>query len=127
MGWSCGRSAARPPRGPDPPVIDVPGRRSSWPNPHHARLILFGLSVAGVIWAVGIFVLAGGGPGFDTYAYWRSTQVADPYTILNGFGAFQYTPAARILFLPLSLIPWPAVYWPWLVLSLGLVAWMCRR
>jgi hypothetical protein len=114
------------PRHDDAPMTAVLAHRPAWLSARRMRLVLFGLSLVGVIWAAGVFLMTQGGPGFDTFAYWRSTQVADPYTVLNGFGAFQYTPAARVLFAPLGLFPWPAVYWFWLALSLGLLTWISR-
>lgn len=91
----------------------------------NAAPLRLGLSVGGVILAVGLFVVAGS-PGFDLYAYWN-VDPADPYGSPQGFGAFHYSPAMAVAFLPLKLLPWPLAYWVWLGLMLGVLAWLGRR
>jgi hypothetical protein len=90
----------------------------------YAGPLRLGLSVGGVIFAVGLFVV-GGTPGFDLYAYWI-VDPADPYTATQGFGAFHYSPVLAVAFLPLKLLPWPLVYWVWLGLMLLVLAWLGR-
>jgi len=79
------------------------------------RLGLIGLSVVGVAGTVSIFT-AGGGPGFDTYAYWL-TGHGPLYAVGSGLGAFQYTPAALFFLWPVSLLPWPLAFPVWLAIS----------
>lgn len=91
----------------------------------YARPARLGLSVGGVILAVGLFIV-GGHPGFDLYAYWK-VDPADPYGPAGGFGAFHYSPPLAVAFLPLKILPWPLVYWVWLGLMLLVLAWLGRR
>jgi hypothetical protein len=91
----------------------------------NAAPLRLGLSVGGVILTVGLFAMAGS-PGFDLYAYWN-VNAADPYGSPQGFGAFHYSPAMAVAFLPLKLLPWPLAYWVWLGLMLGVLAWLGRR
>lgn len=79
-------------------------------------------SIAGVI----PFTLQlGVPPGLDLYAYWA----ADLDHLYAGAeigqtGAFLYSPAFAQAFAPLRLLPFELVYALWLILCLGLLAWM---
>jgi hypothetical protein len=84
------------------------------------RLGLIGLSVVGVAGTVSIFT-AGGGPGFDTYAYWL-TGHGPLYAVGDGLGAFQYTPAALFFLWPVSLLPWALAFPVWLAISAAALA-----
>ena len=86
--------------------------------------LLLGLSLGGLIVTVGLFAIAGT-PGFDLYAYW-AVDPLDPYGATGGFGAFHYSPVLAIAFLPLKLLPWPAVYWVWFALLVGVLVWLTR-
>ena len=80
------------------------------------RWALIGLSAVGLAGTFSIFAAAGGSPGFDTFAYWL-TGHGPLYAVRDGFGAFQYTPAALFFLWPVSLLPWPLAFPVWLVIS----------
>src|SRR5450759_2992170 len=89
------------------------------------RLALIGLSAVGLAGTISIFAAAGGSPGFDTYAYWL-TGHGPLYAVRDGFGAFQYTPAALFFLWPISLLPWPLAFPIWLVISAGVLVALGR-
>jgi len=89
------------------------------------RLALIGLSVVGLAGTISIFAGAGGAPGFDTYAYWL-TGHGPLYAVRDGFGAFQYTPAALFFLWPISLLPWSFAAYVWLVISSAALVAMGR-
>jgi hypothetical protein len=90
----------------------------------YRRPLLLGMSVGGVILAVGLFLKAGT-PGFDLYAYW-AVDPLDPYGATGGLGAFHYSPVLAVAFLPLKLLPWPAVYWVWFAFLFAVLVWLTR-
>jgi Glycosyltransferase family 87 len=90
------------------------------------RLALIGLSAVGLAGTISIFAAAGGSPGFDTYAYWL-TGHGPLYAVRDGFGAFQYTPAALFFLWPVSLLPWPLAFPVWLVISAAALVALGRR
>lgn len=87
-------------------------------------LLLPTLSIYGLLVFAVVFV-AGGSPGFDTYAYWI-TGHAPLYGIPPGFGGFNYPPPSLFFLWPLSLVPWPAVVAVWFLVQFGALAWICR-
>jgi hypothetical protein len=89
------------------------------------RLAVFGLSAVGLTGTISIFA-AGGSPGFDTYAYWL-TGHGPLYAVRDGFGAFQYTPAALFFVWPVSLLPWPFAFPVWLLISAVALVALGRR
>ncbi len=86
---------------------------------------LLGLSAVGLAGTISIF-LAGGGPGFDTYAYWL-TGHGPLYAVRDSLGSFQYTPAALFFLWPVSILPWPLAYAAWLAISAGALVALGRR
>jgi hypothetical protein len=103
----------------------VPAGLSALDTPLRRRAIRDGLSVAGVLVLVGLFVV-GRDPGYDAYGYWRATQ-GDPYGQVIGLGAFHYSPVALVAFAPLGLLPWPAAYWVVAGLSFAALVWLTGR
>lgn len=92
----------------------------------------WGAAVAGIAYLLGAvfgvipFTLQlGVPPGLDLYAYWAAdldNLYADAEIGLTG--AFLYSPAFAQAFAPLRLLPFELVYALWLILCLGLLAWM---
>jgi hypothetical protein len=66
------------------------------------------------------------GHGFDFYAYW-AVDLAHPYSITAGFGAFHYPPPFIWLFAPLRLVPFEIGYWAWTALGAAALVWLTRR
>lgn len=98
------------------------------------RAVRWGVTVGGLVYLfAGILGLIpmtfqpGVPPGLDTYHYWAadldnlyvSAQIGSQIQ-----GAYLYSPAFAQAFAPLRLLPLEVVYALWLVLCLGLLAWM---
>lgn len=82
-----------------------------------------GGSAIGVVMLVVFFSVPG--PGFDFYAYW-AVDLAEPYRIADGFGAFHYAPPVIWLAAPFKLLPYDVGYVVWTALMAGLLVWMTR-
>ena len=57
----------------------------------------------------------------DAYAYWRPIQGGSPYggVVVGDLGAYLYSPAFKLLLLPLGLLPWPVFNAAWTSLNLA--------
>jgi len=81
------------------------------------------LSIAGILLL--IITMRSGGPGFDFYAYW-AVDPADPYTVIEGFGAFHYTPPLVWFAAPLRIVSWPLAYWIYFGILMAVLFWLAR-
>jgi len=94
------------------------------------RAVRDGLTVAGLLFAIYLFVVVAptsGTVGFDAFAYW-SVNLEHPYRLVAGqLGAFPYTPVAARLLAPAALVPWPTFWWLWSAILLGTAAWLGWR
>jgi hypothetical protein len=81
------------------------------------------LSIAGVLLL--IITFRTGGPGFDFYAYW-AVDPADPYTVIEGYGAFHYTPPLVWFAAPFRLVSWPLAYWIYFAILMLVLVWLAR-
>ena len=56
----------------------------------------------------------------DAYAYWRPLQDGSPYgaAAVGDLGSYLYSPAFRLAFAPLGLLPWPVFNALWTTLNL---------
>jgi hypothetical protein len=81
------------------------------------------LSIAGVLLL--IITMRSGGPGFDFFAYW-AVDPADPYKVIEGFGAYHYTPPLVWFAVPFKLFPWPLAYWIYFGILMLVLVWLAR-
>ncbi len=66
----------------------------------------------------------------DAYAYWRPITGGSPYddaSTVGAMGAYLYSPAFKLLFLPLGALPWPVFNALWTALNLGLLRAVAGR
>jgi hypothetical protein len=89
------------------------------------RALRDGLSVAGVLLLVTLFVV-GGDPGYDAYAYWMVHSGEPPYAQAEGLGSFRYGPPVVIALQALPTIGWPAFYWLVAAAGAGALLWLTR-
>lgn len=108
----------------------IRARSLAQPSPIVRRALRDGLAIAGLAFAVYLFIVVAptaGTFGFDAYAYW-SLDLTDPYAVPAGtFGAFTYTPVIARLFAPLGLLSWPTFLWLWTAILIGTVIWLGWR
>ncbi len=94
------------------------------------RALRDGLGIAGLLFALYLFVIVAPGAGtvgFDALAYWN-VDLEHPYRLVAGqLGAFPYTPIAARLFAPAALLPWPAFWWLWTAILVGTAIWLGWR
>jgi len=94
------------------------------------RAVRDGLMVAGLIFAVYLFVIVAPNEqtvGFDAWAYW-SLNVEHPYRLAAGaLGAFPYSPVMARLFAPAGLLAWPTFLFLWLAILLATALWLGWR
>jgi hypothetical protein len=106
------------------------GRRWSALPPPIRRAVRDGSVVAGLLFAVYLFVVVApvaGTVGFDAFAYWN-VNPADPYQVgVGALGAFNYSPPIARLFGPFGALEWPTFLWLWLALLFGNIIWLGRR
>ena len=99
-------------------------------SPAIRRALRDGLGVAGLLFAGYLFVIVAPTTktvGFDAFSYW-SVDLEHPYARIAGeFGAFPYTPVAARLFAPAGLLSWPAFWFAWTALLLGMIGWLGWR
>jgi len=57
----------------------------------------------------------------DAYAYWRPLQDGGPYggAAVGDLGSYLYSPAFKLAFAPLGLLPWPVFNAMWTTLNLA--------
>ncbi len=101
------------------------GNNPGPPGLRRAGVVRIALSMVGAITVVGVYLI-GGGPGWDTYAYWRAATKLDPYGVSVAFGSFNYSPPIVDLLRPFGALPWPLFYGGLTALSLAALVWMCR-
>ncbi|MFH1474830.1 MAG: glycosyltransferase family 87 protein [Chloroflexota bacterium] len=66
----------------------------------------------------------------DAYAYWRPITGGGPYgdgPTVGAMGAYLYSPAFKLFFLPLGALPWPVFNALWTALNLGLLRAIAGR
>jgi Glycosyltransferase family 87 len=94
---------------------------------HALRAVRDGLTVAGLLFGVYLFVVIGpraGTVGFDAFAYWKFS-IRDPYALFEGsVGSFVYSPVIARLFAPFSALSWDTFFVLWFGLLLGTAIWL---
>jgi hypothetical protein len=102
----------------------------SWLSPSARRALRDGLALAGLLFAVYLFVIVAPQAqtlGFDAWAYWH-LDIEHPYRLSAGaLGAFTYTPAAARLFAPAAMLEWPAFFTIWFGILIATMAWLGWR
>ena len=98
-------------------------------SPPGRRLLLDGLAVVGVVFALAVMIprgaaTDGGVAGQDCWAYWESARRlragGELYIAgVGGHAAYLYPPLLVQLFLPLSFLPFTACLWLWRALLFG--------
>jgi hypothetical protein len=65
----------------------------------------------------------------DAYAYWRPLQDGSPYgaAAVGSLGSYLYSPAFRLAFAPLGLLPWPVFNAVWTTLNLAIYRTIAGR
>jgi hypothetical protein len=96
----------------------------------HARALLHGLTLAGLLFTAYLFVFEAprvGTFGYDAWAYW-SASLPHPYTVpLGGLGSFPYSPPMVLLFDLLGLMPWWVFLYVWACLGIATIIWLGGR
>jgi Glycosyltransferase family 87 len=116
-----------------PATTPVSGRASwagGWRTGHGWRAVRDGLAIAGLLFAVYLFVVVGpqaGTVGFDAFSYWH-LDIAHPYQhAVGSLGAFPYTPVAARLFWLASGLAWVDFLWLWMAILVATVIWLGWR
>ena len=65
----------------------------------------------------------------DAYAYWRPITGGSPYegAAVGGLGSYLYSPAFKLLFVPLGALPWPIFNALWTALNMGVLRAVAGR
>ena len=65
----------------------------------------------------------------DAYAYWRPVTGGSPYdgAAVGELGSYLYSPAFKLLFVPLGALPWPIFNALWTTLNLGVLRAVAGR
>jgi hypothetical protein len=99
-------------------------------NARALRPLVHGATLAGLLFAAYLFLVAApavGTFGYDAWAYW-SVSLDDPYAVpLGGLGSFPYSPPIAMLFSAFGLVPWEAFVFLWACLGVATVIWLGGR
>ena len=88
---------------------------------------LLGLAIAFV--GLRLFDVPPWNQSVDAYAYWRPVTGGTPYdgAAVGELGSYLYSPAFKLLFVPLGMLPWPVFNALWTALNLGLLRLVAGR
>jgi hypothetical protein len=87
--------------------------------PGRADTVFLALAVGFV--ALRLFDVRPWDQSVDAYAYWRPIQGGSPYggAAVGDLGSYLYSPAFKLLCMPLGLLPWPVFNAAWTALNLA--------
>jgi len=87
------------------------------------------LAIAGAFVALRLFSVPPWDQSVDAYAYWKPVEGGSPYAgaTVGAMGAYLYSPAFKLLFVPFGMLPWPVFNALWTVLNLTLLRAIAGR
>ena len=105
------------------------GRRNARPrDPGRLTEVAF-LAIAGAFVTLRLFSVAPWDQSVDGYAYWKPIAGGNPYAgaTVGTMGAYLYSPAFKLLFVPFGLLSWPVFNALWTALNLAILRAVAGR